>query len=84
MKFDIDKIHFGVAVQMHDSRYCTYANASDQMKIWFEDGFFYLDNGKDDIICIVAPNVRQFVKKKVNEQNGNGVSTKLRSVKLDK
>jgi hypothetical protein len=82
MKFEIDKIYFGVAVQMQDMRYQTYATSGDAMRIWYEDGFFYVNDFKNEIICIVAPNVRQFTRKK-NESTRTENPAKLRSVKLD-
>ena len=85
MKFDVKTIYFGVAVQMSDRLNHTYVNANaSKCKLWFEDGFFYIDDGGPDVICIVAANVRQFTKKRADEPVRQEATTKIRSVKLDK
>ena len=84
MKFDVDSIYFGVAVQMSNRTNTTYINSSDSVKVWFEDGFFLIDDGGPNVICIVSPNVKQFTKKRVNESAGVKDSPKVRSTKLDK
>ena len=85
MKFDVSTIYFGVAVQMSDRINHTYVNANEKKaKVWFEDGFFFIDDGGIDVICIVAANVRQFTKKRSNDTTKFENATGLRSVKLDK
>ena len=85
MKFDVNTIYFGVAVQMSDRINHTYVNASAmKAKVWFEDGFFFIDDGGADVLCIVPANVRQFTKKRVDDSARNQSVTGLRSVKLDK
>lgn len=85
MKFDVSTIYFGVAVQMSDRINHTYVNAAEKKaKVWFEDGFFFIDDGGADVICIVPANVRQFTKKRSNDTARVESITGLRSVKLDK
>jgi hypothetical protein len=84
MRFDVDSIFFGVSVQFGDRGYKTYIHSSDKVKVWFEDGFFFIDEGGQDVICVVAPNVRQFTKKRVDESTGSKDSTKIRAARMDK
>jgi hypothetical protein len=82
MKFDVDKIYFGVGVELLDRKTYTYVKSSDTRKVWFEDGFFYIDDGKNEVICIVAPNVKQFTKKITNEQRSTS-PTRVSKTKLE-
>jgi hypothetical protein len=78
MKFDVETIFFGVAVTLNDKRNHTYANAKImKCKIWYEDGFFYIDDETDNVICVVAANVRQFMKKKNDESKREEVTPRV-------
>jgi len=82
MKFDVESIYFGVAVQLNNRVYYSYVSIKNMnVKVWFEDGFFNIDDG-GTVIGIVPANVKQFVRKK-NEQTGVASTARLRSVKLD-